>query len=202
MKLKRPIHYSANITAGSLLVRESRKVAELLLLGLNRQEIKQKLLEENLFQVRAQSSTVRRFRLVMDRLQSLDKTILPLIMGDENILATQSVLACSVKHSRLLGDFMLKVIGRKIRIIDDKLSDRDWEKYLESCEELDPHAEKFTVSTRKKLRQIVFRILAESRFIESQLDRRLVFLRIEPELKTFLVNQDEKYVLKCLEVCE
>ena len=118
------------------------------------------------------------------------------------ILSTQSLLACAVKHSRLLGDFMLRIIGPRIRIIDDRLSNRDWIKFLESCELIDPHVKEFTESTRKKLKQIIFRILVEAKYLESQKLPKLTPVRIEPELISFLTKYHEKYVLNCLEVSE
>jgi hypothetical protein len=125
-----------------------------------------------------------------------------MITGTDSVLATQALLACAVKHSRLIGDFMLKVIGPRIRIINDKLTDRDWENYLDSCVDAAPQVQRFSESTRKKLRPIVFTILVESKYLESQNTRRLTPVRVEPELKSFLIRHDEKYVLKCLEVCE
>lgn len=196
------IRYSANITAGSLLLRESRKVTELLLQGLSNHEIKQVVVEQNLFQVRSQSSSTRRCRLILDRLNSLDNHILPMIVGNDLNLVIQALLACSIKHSRLLGDFMLRFVGQKIRLIDDRITDRDWDKYIESCEDIDDHVKQFTESTKNKLRQVILRILIEAKFLESQKTRRITPVRVEDELKSFLISHDEKYVLKCLEVCE
>lgn len=192
--------YLANITAGSLLIHESQKTASLLLSGLTDGQIKKKVIDENLFQYRSQGATKMRLRLILARLLSMNQDILPMISEGDYILSTQSLLSCSVKHSRLLGDFMLQVIGTRIRIIDDRLSNRDWTKYLESCELIDPHVKDLTDSTRKKLKQIIFRILVESKYLESQKLPKLIPVRIEPELKSFLIKYKEKYVLSCLEV--
>lgn len=192
--------YLANITAGSLLIHESQKIASLLLSGLTDEQIKTKVIDENLFQYRSQGALKMRLRLILARLLSMNQDILPMISEGDYILSIQSLLSCSIKHSRLLGDFMLQVIGTKIRIIDDSLSNRDWEKYLESCELIDPHVKDFTESTRKKLKQIIFRILVESKYLESQKLPKLIPVRIEPELKSFLTKYQENYVLSCLEV--
>ena len=194
--------YSATITAGSLLIHESQKTASLLLSGLTEQQIKKKVIDENLYQCRSQSSSIRRCRLILDRLTSMNREILPMTTEGDYILSTQSLLACAVKHSRLLGDFMLRIIGPRIRIIDDRLSNRDWIKFLESCELIDPHVKEFTESTRKKLKQIIFRILVEAKYLESQKLPKLTPVRIEPELISFLTKYHEKYVLNCLEVSE
>ena len=192
--------YLANITAGSLLIHESQKTASLLLSGLTDEQIKKKVIDENLFQYRSQGALKMRLRLILARLLSMNQDILPMISQGDYILSTQSLLSCSIKHSRLLGDFMLQVIGPRIRIIDDRLSNRDWEKYLESCELIEPHVKNFTESTRIKLKQIIFRILVESKYLESQKLHKLIPVRIEPELKSFLIKYKEKYVLNCLEV--
>lgn len=192
--------YSATITAGSLLIHESRKTSSLLISGLSRQDIKKKVIEENLFQSRSQGASERHCRLILDRLTLMNPEILPMISEGDYILSTQALLACAVKHSRLLGDFMLNVIGSKIRIIDDRLSNRDWERFLETCEQVDTHVKEFTESTRKKLRQIIFRILVEAKYLESQKTPTLIPVRVEPELRSFLIKHEEKYVLSCLEV--
>jgi hypothetical protein len=192
--------YSATITAGSLLIHESRKTSSLLISGLSRQDIKKKVIEENLFQSRSQGASERHCRLILDRLTLMNPEILPMISEGDYVLSTQALLACAIKHSRLLGDFMLNVIGAKIRIIDDRLSNRDWERFLETCEQVDPHVKEFTESTRKKLKQIIFRILVEAKYLESQKTPRLIPVRVEPELRSFLIKYEEKYVLNCLEV--
>ena len=192
--------YSATITAGSLLIHESRKTSSLLISGLTSQEVKKKVIENNLFQYRSQKTSKTRCQLILDRLTLMDPGILPMICEGDYILSTQALLACAVKHSRLLGDFMLNVIGPKIRIIDDKLTNRDWERFLETCEQVDPHVKEFTESTRKKLKQIIFRILVEAKYLESQKTPRLIPVRVEPELRSFLIKYEEKYVLNCLEV--
>lgn len=192
--------YSATITTGSLLIHESQKTSSLLISGLTSQEVKKKVIEDNLFQYRSQKTSETRCQLILDRLTLMNPGILPMICEGDYILSTQALLACAVKHSRLLGDFMLNVIGAKIRIIDDKLTNRDWEKYLESCELIDAHVKEFTESTRKKLKQIIFRILVEAKYLESQKSPKLIPVRIEPELRSFLIKHEEKYVLSCLEV--
>jgi hypothetical protein len=194
--------YSTTITAGSLMIRESIKVASLMLTGLGKQEIKKKVIEENLFQFRSQGASKIRCGLILQRLGLLNPEILSMITGSDYTLAVQCLLACALKHSRLIGDFMIQVIGSRIRIINDTLSYRDWEKFLETCEQVEPRVGAFTELTRKKLRQIVFKILIESRYLEGQKTRRLTPVRIEPELKAFLIRNKERYVLKCLEVYE
>ncbi|MEI6135695.1 MAG: BrxA family protein, partial [Desulfomonile sp.] len=54
-----PPHYSADITAGSLLIHESKKTASLLLTGLSPAEVKKKVVEENLFQKRSPKTSAR-----------------------------------------------------------------------------------------------------------------------------------------------
>ena len=198
--LVNPPHYSADITAGSLLIHESKKTALLLLTDLSPTEIRKKVVEENLFQKRSPKTSARQCRLILNRLTLMNPDILPMISEGDYQLSTQAILSCAVKQNRLLGDFMLKVIGSRIRIIDNRLSKRDWEKFLEACELIDPQISRFAESTRKKLKQIVFKILVEAKYLESQKSPVLVPVRIEPQLRSNLIKNQEKYVLSCLEV--
>lgn len=192
--------YYSSITAGSLLLHESKTAANLLLSGLSPKDVKKKVIKENLFQRRSPVSSERHCRLILERLTSLDPGILQMIIEADRRLAIQALLACAIKSSRLLGDFMLNVIGERMMFVEEKLAKKDWQKFIEQCEQVDPHITEFTEFTRNKLRQIIFRILVEAGYIESQKSPKLTPVSIEPQLRLFLAKHKEKYVLTCLEV--
>jgi len=117
-------------------------------------------------------------------------------------ITTQALLAATIKHSRLVGDFMDQVIGQHWRTYADKITIKDWDDYLEICTQVDPNIDNWSNSTRSKLKQIVFRILAESKYISSARSLKLLPVSIIPEIKKYLINHSENYILRCMQVTE
>lgn len=198
----KPGRYVADITAGSLLVHESRKVATLLRGGLTPPEIKSRVIIENLFQKRSPETASRQCRLILKRLLSMSQDFWAMISDGPLPLTKQALLACAIKDSRFLGDFMRDVVKSRARAHDDQLRFGDWDRFLEMCELIDPEVTKLKESTRKKLRQVIIRILVESGYLENRSSMKLTPIRIEPAIEKLLLDHDEKYVLKCMEVYE
>ncbi len=192
----------ADITAGSLLVHESRKVATLFREGLTPAEIKDRVVSENLFQKRSPETASRQCRLILKRLLSMNPDFWTMICDGPLPLTKQALLACAIKDSRFLGDFMRDVLKRRAMAHDDQLRFGDWDRFLEMCEVIDPELSKLKESTSKKLRQVIIRILVESGYLENRNSLRFTPIRIEPAIKKLLLDHDEKYVLKCMEVYE
>jgi len=117
-------------------------------------------------------------------------------------VACQALLAAAIKHSRLVGDFMNKVIRQHWQTFTKNISVRDWKDFFETCVQIDPKVEKWTDSTQSKLKQVVFRILAESKYIASTRSLRLLPVSIIPDVRKYLIENSEDYVLCCMEVTQ
>jgi len=95
-------------------------------------------------------------------------------------VATQALLAASIKHSRLLGDFMSNVCRQHWLTFNRTLSNQDWQEFLETCALLDSAVGKWTATTTSKLRQVVFRILAEAGYMDSTRKLTLQSVSVAP----------------------
>ncbi len=98
--------YNGDIVAGSLLIQESRKVAALLLEKTNPDEWHKAIVVDNILQKRSPASAIRQARLINNRLTRMDKDLWQLIRDGSSEIASQALLAASIKHSRLVGDFL------------------------------------------------------------------------------------------------
>ena len=123
-----------------------------------------------------------------------------MIIDGNREVATQALLAAAIKHSRLLGDFIGEVIRQHIKSFNTQLTLRDWDHYFSDCEQRDDSLKGFSDSTKKKLGQVVFRILAEARYIDRTRSLILTPVQVAPEIYSVLANASENYVLKCMEV--
>lgn len=194
--------YNAEIVAGSLLVRESRKIARLLLSNAGPDDWHQAIIIDNILQKRTPASAQRQARLIKNRLSAMDPELWDLIVQGPSDVTVQALLAAAIKHSRLLGDFMDTVIRQYWRTFSQKLSDKDWKDFLEVCGQIDPAIHQWTASTRAKLKQVIFRILAESKFIDNTKNLQLLPVLVIPEIRQYLLKKSEHDILRCMEATQ
>jgi len=196
------IIYNAEIVAGSLLVPESRKVANLLLNEPNDEEWNDAIVTENILQKRTPSTAKRQAKLIRNRLSLMKPELLEMICDGGYDLAIQSVLACSIKHSKLLSDFMYEIIRDHWMTFDLRITDKDWSGYWDTCSLINPGILQWSDNTYNKIRQVVFRILAEASYVDNTKTLKLLPVIIMPEVRGYLLNNSEEYVLKCMQVTE
>ncbi len=194
--------YNAEIVAGSLFVTESRKVARLLLGNAGPDDWNQAIVIDNVLQKRTPSSAKRQAKLIRNRLSLMQPDLWNMIIQGTQDVAIQALLAAAIKHSRLLGDFMDNMIRQHWRTFTPKLSDKDWKEFMETCGQVDPGIEQWTPSTRAKLKQVIFRILAESKYIDNTKNIQLLPVRVIPEIRQYLLKNSEHDILRCMEATQ
>ena len=194
--------YNGDIAAGSLLIQETRKIASLLLNNVAGKEWRRAIEFDNILQKRSPASAIRQARLIKKRLTLMTPELWKLIKEGNSDIAVQAILAASIKHSLLLGDFMDKTLREHWLTFNYKISAKDWKNYLETCVQIDPKVSEWKDSTISKLKQVVFRILAEAKYIDNTRTLKLLPVSIVPELRHYLTKNSENYVLKCMGVTQ
>jgi len=188
------------MAAGSLLLPESRKIARLLLDETDNEGWQRAIVVDNILQKKSPASAVRLARLIRNRLTLMKPALWRLVVESNSEVANQALLVAAIKHGRLLGEFMRLVVKREVKAYHHELSLKDWRNFLEECALIDPEVSNWAQTTRHKLGQIVFRILAETRYIESTRSPKLQPVRIADEVRRYLLENHEKYVLDCMEI--
>lgn len=192
--------YNGEIVAGSLLFKESKVLAKLLLEDCSDGVLQQKLFLDNILQKRSQATIKRQATLIKKRLSTLYPDAWKLIVDGSVDVANQLLLIAAIKHSRLLGDFLLKIVKGHISLFNNQITMRDWEKFIEECSLIEPQVSNWSETTQKKLRQVIFRILAEAKIIDTTRSLKILPFFLQPEVKRLLVKNNEDYVIKCLEL--
>lgn len=191
--------YNAEIVAGSLLIPESRKIAQLLLQDASKEEWYKAIVIDNILQKRSPASAKRQVQLIKNRLNLMTSEHWLLVKNGNAEVATQALVASAVKHCRLLGDFMDNICRQHWLTFSNTLSNKDWQEFLDTCSLVDPAVGEWTATTTKKLRQVVFRILAEAGYIDTTRTLNLQPVSIAPEVRDYLAKHSEEYVLRCME---
>ena len=192
--------YNAEISAGSLMLREGRIIAGLLLDRADENAWYQAIIVKNVLQKNTPATAKRQTALMRKRLELMTPDLWKLVTKGQSDVALQSLLACAIKHSRLLGDFMFKVLRRHYKEFNKQVLPREWDAFLVECEHIDPTVKSWSENTRNKLGQVVYRILAEARYLDNTRSLKIQPVSVIPEVRRYLLDYNEDYVLKCMEV--
>jgi hypothetical protein len=196
------IKYSGDIVAGSLLIAESRKIAKLLIEGVDDKAWHNAIVIENILQKRSPVAAKRQAILIKNRLTLMKPDLWELVHKGKSDISIQALLASAIKHNRLLGDFLGQVVHEHWRTFKPEINVKDWKYFFETCSQVDPEILKWTESTRSKLKQIVFRILAESKYIDKTRSGQIQSVRVLPKIKQYLTQNSEDYVLRCMQATQ
>lgn len=154
--------YNMSFTAGGLFLRESIELAELFLLVGDWTTVRSKALDHNLIQSRTKSSAIRICREICKRLEGLSKAELK-ILAKGSMQEQQQILWLAIcrRHS-FIREFAVEVIREKYLQLDLDLRPEDYDAFFNAKAEWHDVLEQITESTRKKLRQVIFRMLRET----------------------------------------
>lgn len=192
--------YKANITAGALLVPESRKIADLMLRNVSPQEWKEAIEQKNILQKLSVSSSKRVASHIRSRLELMKPELWQMVRDGDAVLSTQAIFAAAIKHCRILGDYLDLVVREQFRKLEDRLTPALWDEFVLSCKQRDPLMEDFPPSTAKKMRSVIHKILVEVGYLRTAHDWHLKKIEIVPEVIDYLKKNNEEYVLKCIQV--
>lgn len=192
--------YSAEIVAGSLLMNETRKLADVMLRDQSKATWREAVIVENVLQKKTQSTAKRMAGLIRHRLETGDPDIWKLIVHGDFELSGQATLVLVLRRSRLLADFMSEVLGLKMRRLDFKLVQKDWDDFLQECELRDPVVAGWSELTKAKLFEVIVRILAEGRYLNSSKEKMIQGVMIRPEIRSYLDNVNDPTTLASLEL--
>lgn len=191
--------YNAEISAGSLLPLESKRLAALLLTQPDDAAWWHAVEVENVLQKKTPATARRQATLIRKRLATLDTQGLALIVEREQEVVLQLLLVAAIKHSQLLGDFLRSVYADRQRRLETHLAPVVWQDFLAECAHHDPAVATWSESTRAKLFQVIVRILVEAKYLDSARSMKLTPRSLHPDVRRYLSARHDTQVLDCLE---
>ena len=192
--------YKSDLTCGSLMVRESRIIADLLINQATPEEWKQATQVENLLQKKSPVTAKRNARTIRNRLERLEPQFWKALRDGDNELATQVAFCAALERNLLLIEFMERVIRDAYTMHTEVLEQYLWADFLEDCAHKDPVINHWTESTKKKMGQVAFRMLAEMEYINNTRSLKLQNVLIRPEIKSMLEDTYKNRIRDCLDV--
>lgn len=199
-KVQADKRYNAEIVAGDLLLAETRVLADLIARGTTPTEIARRIRSENVLQKRTIATGVREGRLITNRLDLADGELIALILNDNRQVAVQAALVLAIQHSRLIGDFLRRVVKERWRVFEAHLRPNDWEDFLTECEQFDPAVRQWKPVTRAKLGQVVKRILVQAGYLQGKKNHQIIPVLLVPEIRDYLIKRDRLDILESMNV--
>jgi hypothetical protein len=192
------ISYNAEISAGSLMPLESRRIAAFLLTHPDENTWRKALVEDNLLQKKAASTALRQAKLIRNRLNTLDATAWGMIVHREQEVAIQLLLVAAIKHSRLLADFIADVYIDHQRRLNLSISSGDWEGFLIERAHRDSSVKRWSASTQAKLFQVIVRILSEAKYLENTRSMKITSQSLHPDVRRYLSERRDNSLVELL----
>ena len=192
--------YDSDLIGGSLLVREARVIADLLLSKADDAEWKRVIQTENRLQKRSPATAKRQASALRKRLERLDEPFWRTLRDGDDELASQIAFVAVLERNLLLVEFVETVLRDAFILKTEKLVQYQWMDFLEDRAHRDPAIGTWTESSKKKMGQVAFRILAEVGLLQSTRSLRLQNVLVRPEVNVLLEDSRRYRIKACLNV--
>ncbi|MCD2452770.1 DUF1819 family protein [Methylicorpusculum oleiharenae] len=154
-----------SFTTGGLFRRES-VIFAVLYLELNDWTIvRDKVLSENLLQARTLSTSKRVCREIISRLKNLCPTELDLLVTTNSQEQGYLLWLAICRRYRFIGDFAIEVLRERYITLKNHLSYEDFDFFFNKKSEWHTELDDISLTTRNKLRQVLFKILREAELL-------------------------------------
>lgn len=188
--------YNAAMTREQFLFYEMRTTAKLMNEGLDKDEVVERIVSENLFQYPTEKSVRKMALACIRRLESMeDATLIAAIATQPSDMAKQVCLYAMMRQYRLVWDFMLTVVGDKYRKLDSSFSKMDLNVFFMRLQEQDDWVATWSDSTITKVRQVLTKMLVENEYLDSTDADHLNPVLISPLLENAIREDGQEIVL-------
>ena len=183
--LKEASPYNAVITREQFLFHEMRITAKLIDSGLEKNDVIEKIVTENLFQYPTEKMIRGMAVTCIRRLDAIkDDTLINAIATQPSDVAKQICLYAMMQQYRLVWDFMVTVIGEKYQKLDRSFGKLDVNSFFTRLQEQDNWVATWSNSTIAKIRQVLIRTLVENKYLDSTKANHLNQVMISPILES------------------
>lgn len=188
--------YLGDIIGGSIMLRESRLIAQLLLQHPDDKAWERTVVEENLLQKNSVHSAKRMAATVKKRLELMSDDFWADLLAAPDDLAKQMLMLAILCQSPVLMDFMATEVADARRMYRDTMRSDDWPEFFASRQRVISGLDQYSPSSIQKMGSNVFKILADVGYLESARSKRLKNIYVLPEIREWAVR------LNCIKAYE
>ena len=136
----------------------------------------------------------REFREIRKRLEKLTPDQINILVNGDRVAQKQIAFLGTCKHYSFIKDFTVDVIRDKALVFDYKINESDYNSFINDRIHLHQELEKFSDSTLKKAKQVMFRILEQAEIIDNVKDRTIQPQILQPDVIRAVVKDDRSWL--------
>ncbi|EIT6975182.1 DUF1819 family protein [Vibrio vulnificus] len=191
--------YLGDLIGGSLMIKESQLIADLLLTQPSKEQWDDAIVNQNILQKRSPASAKRNAATIKKRIGSLSNEFLSALANANHEAASQLMMAATLINSPLLADFMRTVVMDAKRMYRESIDNKDWEYFWEDKCRLYPEFAEMSESSTYKIAQVAFKVMTDGGFLESTKSKVLTNIYIEPDVRSLLIEMDKEDIIQAME---
>ncbi|WP_104040809.1 DUF1819 family protein [Vibrio hyugaensis] len=191
--------YLGDLIGGSLMIKESQLIADLLLTQPSKEQWDDAIVNQNILQKRSPASAKRNAATIKKRIGSLSNEFLSALANANHEAAAQLMMAATLINSPLLADFMRTVVMDAKRMYRESIDNKDWEYFWEDKCRLHPEFAEMSESSTYKIAQVAFKVMTDGGFLESTKSKVLTNIYIEPDVRSLLIEMDKEDIIQAME---
>lgn len=183
--------YLMSFGTGGLYINESVAIARLHAAGRDWELTMIDAQERGAFPVRKASSARRSIREIVNRLKHLSSDELVLLIEGERGEQAALLWLAACRAYRFIAEFAVEVLSDRFLSLRTALTYDDFDGFLSAKEEWSPKLATLSVSTRAKLRAVLFRLMRDAEILSR--DNRILGAMLSPRVLTVIQagNADE-----------
>lgn len=190
------MEYCAGMVSRLFWLSETRKTAELLINGKDKNEIKELTVKENIYQVRAEDRVRRIYGVVFKRLESLPESLINQIATGDIGTAKLLLLISIMKTDLLFFEFVYEVHRQAIILGENKITDRAINTFCKIKILQSDVIARWSDSTIEKLKRCYTKMLFEAGVLNSATgERKIIISPVDYKLKKILNDNNLKVYL-------
>jgi Putative inner membrane protein (DUF1819) len=175
--------YTTTLNGAQFLLYEFSQIVKLKEQGLTDEEIKEKVIDENILQQEKVSSLKRRLRYLLPRVNVLDETLRCFVIHESIDISKVINFYSILKTDRLFYEFMNEVIKEKFKSNNYNLEKKDLNAFFTYKAEQNDTLKSWSDSTIQRLKQVYMRMLEEVGILTDRKTGELKRLIIDDQLK-------------------
>lgn len=159
--------YNMSFTGGALLQSETAIITKLYLELNDWDEVKEKVVSENMLQSRALSTLKRLTYEIISRIRTLNTNELKLLIESDHQQQAYLIWLAICRHHKFVADFATEVLRERFITFKTDLQYSDFDTFFNRKCDWHNELDSLSISTKKKLRQVMFKMLRESNLLDS-----------------------------------
>lgn len=191
--------YLGDLIGGSLLLTESRIIAESLLKKPSEEEWKHYIIEQNILQKKSGNTAIRYARTIRWRIECLgDEFMEELLIASESCYIQMLMMAFLI-NSPIVANFMRQKLAEDRRTYKPSLSPDAWPEFYESQKRAFPVLDSFSDSSVKKMGNNAIKALVDSGYLSDSRNKKIQAVYVLPEIKDWLVRLGREDLIDVME---